>query len=255
MSRKMSLEELADHCGRAVSSLGALLADFSASGIDKMAKRAMLISYWVGTYTKYLREEDSFSPQSVFRLKRGAIVRVEFGYRIGRELGGRHYAVVLDNNNSINRNTVTVIPLGSKKADSKDDMHNVVLVDGVYSPVKKKLDALIADAKRTADEAREMSASIKAASPEKQSVLRAVHRQKIDTAQRLIVQATAWVDEISHLQAGSVAKVDQITTISKVRISQPLQKSHPLYGVRLSSRDLEKIDAQIVSLYFPQKNQ
>lgn len=88
MSRKMSLEELADHCGRAVSSLGALLADFSASGIDKMAKRAMLISYWVGTYTKYLREEDSFSPQSVFRLKRGAIVRVEFGYRIGRELGG-----------------------------------------------------------------------------------------------------------------------------------------------------------------------
>ena len=100
----MSLEELADHCGRAVSSLGALLADFSASGIDKMAKRAMLISYWVGTYTKYLREEDSFSPQSVFRLKRGAIVRVEFGYRIGRELGGRHYAVVLDNNNSINRN-------------------------------------------------------------------------------------------------------------------------------------------------------
>lgn len=48
MSRKMSLEELADHCGRAVSSLGALLADFSASGIDKMAKRAMLISYFIG---------------------------------------------------------------------------------------------------------------------------------------------------------------------------------------------------------------
>ena len=251
----MSTDELVAHCSKAVESIGELLSDFSKSSIEKMTKRAMLISYWIGTYVRYIREEDSISPKSVFKLKRGAIVRVEFGYRVGRELGGRHYAVVLDSNNSMGRNTVTVIPLGSRKEDSKDDSYNAILLDGVYSPVKKKLDALLADAKKVASEADEMSAEIEAASPEKKLLLRAVQRQKIDTARHLVLQAEAWIDEISHLKAGSVAKVDQITTISKMRISQPLQKSHPLYGVRLSPRDLDKIDARIMSLYFPQKKQ
>ena len=61
------------------------------------------------------------------------------------------------------------------------------------------------------------------------------------------------MEEISQLSSGSVAKVDQITTVSKMRISQPLKKTHPLYGVRLSAEDLDKIDAQLMKLYFSKK--
>lgn len=253
MSKNMDQSELNTHCGEAVSELKSLLEDFSESGLEKMKKRAMLLAYWVRTYVKYIRDEDRFSPESVFRLKRGAIVCVEFGYRVGRELGGRHYAVVIDSNNSMHRNTVTVIPLGSLKDGSKDDAYNAVLKDGVYGPVEKKLNALIADAQRSFEEAQAMDEKIDSASPEEKTILRAVQRQKIDSTRKLIVQANAWIKELSHLKAGSVAKVDQLTTISKMRISQPLQKTHPLYGVRLTACDLDKIDEKLRTLYFPNR--
>lgn len=253
MSKKMNQTELDAHCNSAVTTLKTLLAEFSKSTSEKMIKRAMLLAYWIKTYVKYIRNEDRFSPQSVFRLKRGAIVCIEFGYRVGRELGGRHYAVVIDADNSLYRNTVTVVPLGSLKENSKDDKQNVLLTDGVYGPVRRKLDALIEDARQTAEEAVAMDSEIEAVAPEERAVLRAVQRQKIDSTQKLIDQANAWIKEISHLKAGSVAKVDQMTTISKMRILQPLQKTHPLYGVRLSAQDLDKIDAQLMRLYFPSK--
>lgn len=246
----MSANELQKHCNDAILKLQILLTEFSNSGIEKMTKRAMLISYWVKTYVRYIHNEDKFSPESVFRLKRGAIVQVEFGYRVGRELGGRHYAVVIDRNNSMHRNTVTVVPLGSIKENTTDDERNAILEDGVYESINKKLNALITDARRTLQESVEMTTAIESAAVDDRAALKAVQRQKNESAEKLIKQATEWLKEISHLQAGSVAKVDQITTISKMRISQPLQKTHPLYGIRLSNRDLEKIDERLKNLYF-----
>ena len=253
MSKTMSSSEMKSHCHEAISDLSKLLEEFASTGSGKMFKRAMLLSYWIKTYVQYIKNEDKFAPQSVFRLKRGAIVRVEFGYRIGRELGGRHYAVVLDVDNPIRRNTVTVVPLGSIKEDSDKDWYSVVLDDGIYGPVRRKVDALIDDANRTADEAFAMNEEIEAASAADKPVMRAVQRQKIDATRNLIEQASAWIKEIDHMKSGSVAKVDQITTISKMRISQPLQKTHPLYGVRLSDQDLDKIDQKLQELYFPKR--
>ena len=250
MSKIMTPKELGAHCAEAVDGLRKLFADFSGSDSGKMIKRAMLLAYWVKTYVKYIRAEDKFAPQSIFKLKRGSIVRVEFGYRIGKELGGRHYAAVLDVDNSPYRNTVTVVPLGSIKESSAHDKYSVVLKDGIFSPIQKKIDALIADANRTMDEAEAMDAEIEQAEPEQKAILKAVQRQKLDTTRNLIAQGEEWLDEVDHMKPGSVAKVDQITTISKMRISQPLKKTHPLYGVRLSADDLNKIDTRLKELYF-----
>lgn len=253
MSKKMERTELSEHCKDAIADLSSLLEHLIQSGIEKMTKRAMLIAYWLKTYVKYLRREDDFSSESVFRLKRGAVVCVEFGYRIGRELGGRHYAVVLDANNSIHSNTVTVVPLGSKKESSKDDVYNAILEDGIYGTVIHKLDALIESARKTLEDAAKVKKEIEGAIGEEQTALEELRQGKIKSAQALIDQANIWIKEITHLKTGAVAKIDQVTTISKMRISQPLKKNHPLYGVRLSERDLDKIDAKLMTLYFPQK--
>lgn len=253
MSKTMRSEELKVHCDEAISHLQKLLDEFSSSDCSKTMKRAMLLAYWIKTYIQYIRKEDEFAPQSVFKLKRGSIVRVEFGYRVGRELGGRHYAVVLDTNNSIYRNTVTVVPLGSLKPDQPLDQCSVMLGDGIYGPIYKKVEALIQDANRTITEAEAMNEEIKAASPEDAPSLRAVQRQKLAAARRSIETAKSWIREVSQMKPGSVAKVDQITTISKMRISDPLKKTHPLYGVRLSPDDLDKIDRSLLKLYFPKQ--
>lgn len=250
MSKNMSCEELKVHCEEAVKGIKDLLDEFSQSNMPKMVKRAMLIAYWVKTYVQYIKKEDRFSPESVYRLKRGSVVRVEFGYRIGRELGGRHYAVVIDVDNSMYRNTVTVVPLGSVKEGAKDDKNKVLLGEGVFVPVQKKTSALIEVANDTLRDAKAMEAEIEAAENEKKSILRAVQRQKIDDAKKLIEQVKSWFEEIEHMKPGSVAMVDQITTISKMRISQPLKKTHPLYGIRLSTDDMDKIDERLKKLYF-----
>ena len=250
MSKIMTPDELSTHCAEAIDELKKLFADFPGADSDQMTKRTMLLAYWVKTYVKYMKAEDKFAPESNFKLKRGSIVLVEFGYRIGKELGGRHYAVVLDVDNSPHRNTVTVVPLGSIKKTSARDKYSVVLKDGIFGPIQKKVDALIADAHRTIDEVEAMDAEIERAASEQKAILRAVQRQKLDTALNLIDQGEEWLNEVVHMKHGSVAKVDQITTISKMRISQPLKKTHPLYGVRLSANDLDKIDSRLKELYF-----
>ena len=67
MSKKMERTELSEHCKDAIADLSSLLEHLIQSGIEKMTKRAMLIAYWLKTYVKYLRREDDFSSESVFR--------------------------------------------------------------------------------------------------------------------------------------------------------------------------------------------
>lgn len=250
MSKTMSVEELVEHCENAAYSLKKLLLTLSNSQCEKMKKRAMLIAYWVNTYVRYIRSEDSFSPESVFKLKRGAVVRVEFGYRVGRELGGRHYAMVVDSNNSIYRNTVTVVPLGSLKEIAPKDDYSVILADGVFGAVSKKVNAVIEEAERTEKEADSMNSKIEEAQEADKPAIRIVQRQKYQMAKELLASTNKWQDEINHLKQGTVAKVDQITTVSKMRISQPLNKEHPLYGIRLTPQDMNMIDTKLHKLYF-----
>lgn len=253
MSKDMDSKELIQHCEEAAASIQKMLNDFSQTGERKFTKRAMLIAYWIKTYVRYLRQEDAFAPESVFRLKRGSIIRVEFGYKVGRELGGRHYAVVLDEDNALHRNTVTVVPLGSLKETSKPDRYTAVLEAGIYEPVKDKILALCQAAEKAIDEAMAKDPEINSADAKEKAILKAVQRQHIEDAKKLMAQARDWVSEIEHMKPGSVARVDQITTISKMRISQPLQKTHPLYGVRLTPADMDKIDQKLQKLYFANK--
>lgn len=255
MGKMMKPEELKAHCDEAIVQIQKLLDELSSSERGKTVKRAMLLAYWLKTYVQYILKEDSFSPQSVFKLKRGSVVRVEFGYRVGRELGGRHYAVVLDAENSIYRNTVTVVPLGSLKEGYQEDQFSVLLEDGIYEPVYQKIIALIDDSNRILSEVNAMREEIMASPPETVPARMMLLRQKLSAAEAQNKTAEVWIKEFFQMKPGSVAKVDQITTVSKMRISAPLKKTHPLYGVRLSGNDLDRIDQRLQALYFPRANE
>lgn len=60
-------------------------------------KKSVLISYWLETYTRFLKQELTYKPNFQPSYKRGSIIEVDFAYKIGSEFGGLHYAVVLDN--------------------------------------------------------------------------------------------------------------------------------------------------------------
>lgn len=253
MSKEMTNEELNRHCVEATDNLKNAMLEFAASDDLHIKKRPMLLGYWLKSYTYFFKNEDSFQPSSVYKLKRGSVVQVEFGYRVGRELGGRHYAVVLDRDNKISRNTVTVVPLGSIKENDDEEPWTVKLNDGLFSLVNNKLNVLLAEGHRTINEADAMNESIANATPEEAKELRTIQRAKIDQARQSCRQAKEWLAELSHMKLGSKVLVDQIATVSKMRISQPKKKSHPLFGIRLSAGDMDLIDKKIVELYFSQK--
>lgn len=58
------------------------------------------------------------------------------------------------------------------------------------------------------------------------------------------------VKEIKRLKWGSVALTNQIVTVSKVRIYDPVNSSSPLSGVRLDSEALDQIDAVLKQILF-----
>lgn len=89
------------------------------------------ISQWISCWIYYISYENQFNPQKLMTYKRGDIVHINFGFNVHNELGGTHYAVVVENDNPASNGTVTVVPL--KSAASKEDaLNNIHIKTEVY---------------------------------------------------------------------------------------------------------------------------
>lgn len=77
------------------------------------------VSQWLSSWIYYISTEKQFDSSKLMTYKRGDIVHVNFGFNVHNELGGTHYAVVVENDNSASNGTVMVVPL--KSADSEED--------------------------------------------------------------------------------------------------------------------------------------
>ncbi|MDY2986104.1 MAG: type II toxin-antitoxin system PemK/MazF family toxin [Peptoniphilus sp.] len=107
-----------------ISKIDILLKDWT----DSKYKNSVLLSYWLKDYEKFLRSEDSFKCQkSYFKYKRGQILFVNFGYRVGHELGGNHYCIVVSKNDSLKSSTLTVVPLRTYRNKINENLQ--VLLD------------------------------------------------------------------------------------------------------------------------------
>ena len=119
--------------------LNKTLISFCNNG-EKGIKKSELITYWINDYIKYLKFEEEFIPNKLKIYERGDIVKVNFGFNIGNEEGGLHYAVVLDNKNPQSSGVITVVPLSSLKKDEVLSKYEVNLGSELYLLMKNKLD-------------------------------------------------------------------------------------------------------------------
>ncbi|HBR31945.1 MAG TPA: hypothetical protein DD733_07665, partial [Clostridiales bacterium] len=228
MSKIMNDKELHSHCQNAIKHLDDVIREFYESSNEKYRKRAMLISYWLLTYAKLIKSEDQFDSKSVYKLKRGTVIYADFGYRIGRELGGFHYAVVIDNSNSFNRDTVTVIPLSSKKEHSLINRYNIDLGNCIYSKLYFKIENLHDKLDKMINE---LNIEIKKLEEDFNDTSREKFLKRFEVAKKMHKTSEKWLENIAKFKLGSIALIDQITTISKMRICQPVTKDDPLYGI------------------------
>lgn len=71
----------------------------------------------------------------------------------------------------------------------------------------------------------------------------------IDIVNKRMKTSVKILEEISKMKKGSIAHVDQIATISKMRIYNPKSTEDALYNVRLSNESLTLIDNKIKELF------
>ena len=211
------------------------------------------LAYWVRDYARFLAMESSFKPEELIRYKRGAIVKVHLGYRVGSEEGGLHYAIVMDKNSSIYSPTLTVIPLTSIKPGvdlSKLPPAKLSLGDEIHTILSTNLTAEIRSAKQHLKDTLELAATIetdvadsKALKIEDavQAQLKEINQQ-IDYCERM-------KREIQRMKTGSIALVGQITTVSKIRIYNPKYKKDALSKIRVSAATLDMLDERIKLLF------
>lgn len=206
------------------NSLNRLDVSFLKHINSKEYKTSHLLAYWINDYANYHDEEKTFDTGKLIVFKRGNIVKVNLGFNIGHELGGLHYCIVLDKYDNPKNGTLNVIPLTSKKdkkypksaIDLGDEIYNTL--NNLYSKEIEKLSNKYTDIwSLPAEQVKQFTTDFE-------------YVKKIK-------------DEISRMKIGSIALINQITTVSKQRIFS----DKVLRKVRLSNTSLDLIDKGIIN--------
>ena len=274
MSKPLDREDVIKNKKRGINYINNLLEGYISR--SDCLKKANLISYWLKDYANMLRFEESFDPKKNIRYTRGDIVKVNFGFRVGSEFGGLHYAVIFDKHNERNSPVVTVIPLTSNNEDgSKPKGANVDIGDELYQKLKLKRNTLVKNINYEISSAeRNLSTflklkeivsgtssgtiTIEASTPlnvdveDMKSKLDDVitsNRSKIEEMRKKNGFLEKIGREVSKMKTGSVALSNQITTISKIRIQDPKTSAGVLAGIRLSEESMELINERIKDFY------
>lgn len=211
-------------------------------------KKAALLCYWFNDFKKYIEFEDTFTPKKLKRYERGDIIKVNFGFNVGDEHGGMHYAVVLDNNNFVNSGIITVVPLVSKKNDKKIHERDAYLGNEIYEKISGKCKTLRTSIQKRIHTLESFLSSENDAynvNYNAESI-----RSELKKANKELSLLKKSEKELGQMKLGSVALVEQITAVSKMRIYDPKSKYDVLSGIKLSSDGLDLIDEKLQELFF-----
>ncbi len=250
----------------AIKSLNKLLETCINSGDMKLLKKANLLSYWMKTFSDYISFEDSFDSRKLISYSRGNVIRVNFGFNVGKELGGLHFAVVLDNDNKQSADVLTVVPLSSTDGRTVHQ-RSVDLGMELYEKVKSTQEALLKSAKAELAEIQKVQETLvetlKLVSSQEtidgdKEQLTAVskfldYKKEIEEKSKALESELKIIErnnaEIAKMKSGSMAVINQITTVSKQRVFTPKKSQDFLYGISLSTSAMEKINVKIQELF------
>ena len=210
-------------------------------------KKSAIFVYWLNDYISYLKAEAVFNPSYYIAYKRGQIVFVNFGYRVGSELGGNHYAIVLDVKNARSSRTVTVLPLKSKreKPTTYANIYHVPL----GTCVKELLENKAREIKHhNFSEIIQLVGVITGKQPSEN--IDADARKRIALIKRNDRIANSIIQYTQKLNNESVADTGQIVTISKQRINHPCTNSDILTGIIIPDGYMQEIEKRLKRIYF-----
>lgn len=264
MSKKNTKEEIIQNKKQSIRLLNNLLEGYIAD--DTRLRKAELVSKWIKDYVNYLKFEEIYDPLKGITYKRGDIVKVNLGFNIGGEIGGVHYAIVLDNPSPHSCNTMTVIPMSSVKEGKPVHPLDLHIGNEFYNSVSAKYQSMLKDTLAEKEELDNFKTDL--LSLIKDHMTHELSEdERTELKSKLNIPVTSLADRINNLnqqieileknkaeidmmKTGTIVKVRQIRTISKMRILIPKSRRDPLYDVSLSSATMEKINNKLSEFFF-----
>lgn len=229
-----------------IAELASSISTFLKNILAADQHKAALLYYWLRNYLRYIKQEETFNPKYFPQFKPGDIVKVDFGFGIGSEFGGLHYAIVLAPSNAKN-STVTVVPLRSlkpnKESPSKLYKSDVYLGTELFAVLLNRSGKMLDQGENYVKEFETTDKKTLTASDVKR------FEKQLDEANALITKHNIIMEEVSRLNAGTVAIVSQIRTVSKIRIQNPRHHKDALFNMRVDKHVTDKIRAVMKDLY------
>lgn len=214
---------------------------------------------------KSFRSENKAKRQKFMRYKRGTVVFVHFGINVGSEFSNSHFGIVLDKDDHPSQGKLTILPLTSKKGKSNVSIDKEIF-SGIMNDTEKhvqeiqKLIGITTDIEFLHHVSPQPPAYISPTEehdnyslwieffnrhdPEHQ------HVPAENTIVRKWIQSD--IDKVNHLKKlydnynkVSYAKIDSITSVSKLKIAKPINDLDPVGKIKLSQKVMDKIDQAI----------
>ena len=92
------------------------------SNIDKFVN----LDSWLEKESTIFEHETQKFINTYLKYKRGQLIKIDFGVNIGTELSHTHFAIVLNDDDTIHTDNITVIPLTSKSGYKRINLGNIV---------------------------------------------------------------------------------------------------------------------------------
>lgn len=166
------------------------------------------------------------------KYKRGSLIMVDFSPSMGSEMKGRHLAIVLTKNDSPNNGVLTVVPLSSKNKPYYLDLGNFLLKD-VLPYLGNNLEKHLTDYYKLTEEGKLGSTDADIKNQKKELI------HNLDLFCKVVTR-------YNKMNKSSYALIQNITTISKIRILKPMNKYDPIANLKVSDEILDKIDSKII---------
>lgn len=264
MQKELTKENVTKNKDKAICNLNTLLETLINDSYDQHLKKANLISYWLNNYVMYINAEETFSTKNLIRYNRGNIIRVNLGFNVGKEFGGLHYAVVVDNDNKRNADVLTIIPLSSTDGRTVHE-RNVNLGAELYEKAYNRQKKLLDNASKELEDFKTLSnslctlvntlVSVDCKHEDLESQLHTITQTQEDLKRRKDA-LESYIEnlkqnnlEISKMKHGSMALVNQIRTVSKQRIYTPKKSEDFFYSISLSPSAMDKINLKMKELF------
>lgn len=248
--------------------------------------RAAVLYYGLFGQLEKLKNEKIFhqnNKKHFISLKRGSIIKIDFGLPLGSEFGGLHYAIVLHDSNAANP-LVSVLPIKSYKGNNiyKTDIlfdeeiyrairshlliaksirrHRIKAFKTFLRDHNKRIENLFAQAAKEGFSLKKDSFDLlgviihgsnqlKTALRESSNIPKEELKKMQDRILRNMNNVKVIAQESKKFKKQSVGITSQVRTLSKIRIKFPSNRFDPLYNIRIDSETLNKIRQALRSYY------